>query len=73
MSSSTSLSRRLNQLEAMQPDDDRRAVLWFAGQSLADALSASGLTLDDDVLAIRILGHGAPPCPLHERDLRLLS
>jgi len=57
----------------MQPDDDRRAVLWFAGQSLADALSASGLTLDDDVLAIRILGHGAPPCPLHERDLRLLS
>jgi hypothetical protein len=73
VSSSTSLSRRLRKLEAMQPDKPLApAFLWPQGQSLDDALAAAGLTLNKPVFAIELMGvkdrDVKPLCPLHERD-----
>ena len=69
------LERRLRVLEAADPTPGGgRPLLWPAGQSLADALSFAGLTLNDKPLfAIGLVGLGQPPCPLHERDRWLLD
>lgn len=66
-------AKRVARLEAVNSEPTRaRPFLWFAGQSLADALAIKGLSLDDeDVLAIEIVGHSH--CPIHERDRHLLG
>ena len=55
MSTSASLKRRLEKLEAMQPDPEfGRAFFWPHGKSLDHALAVVGLTLaDKPLLAIR--------------------
>jgi len=49
-----------------------RPFLWFSGQSLDDALAFAGLSLDQPVRAIEIMGvkpgQELSSCPLHERD-----
>lgn len=80
MTSPLNMSRRLDSLEAMQPDDARgRPFLWGTGQSLADALADAKLTLDDKPLfAIFLRGVkpgqlDAPECPHYLRDRDLLN
>lgn len=68
------LKHRVGQLEAQQAPRsyEGKPFLWFAGQSLEQALSATGLTLADKPLfAIRIIGPNG--CPLHDRDMALLD
>lgn len=61
------LSKRVEALEVMEPDEYRgMPFLWFAGQSLDDALAFAGLTLDDHIYAIEITGPGG--CSIHERE-----
>lgn len=68
------LSLRLDRLEAKQPAEDAgRVFLWPMGQTLADALSAAGLTLEDKpLMAIRLLDFDGY-CPVHEPDLHLVA
>ena len=80
MTSPLNMSRRLDSLEAMQPDGARgRPFLWGTGQSLADALADAKLTLDDKPLfPIRLIGvepggEEQPECPLYLRDRHLLD
>ena len=80
MTSPLNMSRRLDSLEAMQPDASRgRVFLWFTGQTLADALAHHKLTLDDKPLfPIRIIGvwpgvADQPECPHYLRDRHLLD
>ena len=67
------IEKRVARLEAANPEPPQtRPFLWFAGQSLADALAVKGLSLDDEnLMAIEIVGHD--PCPIHERDRDLLG
>ena len=80
MVSPLNLSRRLDSLEAMQPDVTRgRPFLWGTGQSLADALAHAKLSLADKPLfAIRLIGvepggGEQPECPHYLRDRHLLD
>lgn len=73
MSSSANLSRRLAVLEGVDVDQGvARPFLWPKGQTLDDALAFAGRTLDEPVLAIRLLGADGE-CPVHDRDLHRLS
>ncbi len=61
------LSKRVEALEVMEPDIQHgMPFLWFAGQSLDDALAYAGLTLEDNISAIEITGPGG--CPIHDRE-----
>ena len=42
--------------------------LWAKGQTLDDALGFAGLTLEQPVFAIRLLGFGGQ-CAVHDSDL----
>lgn len=73
------LNKRVEALEAVQPDTDRgHPFLWAEGQPLEDALADAALTLDDKPLfAIRLVGvHPGEteprPDPVYEREKVLL-
>lgn len=73
MSSSASLFRRLTVLEGVEAEQVvPKPFLWPMGQTLDDALAFAGRTLDEPVLAIRLLGADGK-CPVHDRDLHRLS
>ena len=61
MSTSGSLRRRLEKLEAMQPDASQgMPFLWIQEQTLDEALAFAKLSLDDGpVMAIRLVGFGS--------------
>ena len=80
MTSPLNMSRRLDSLEAMQPDATLgKPVLWGTGQSLADALATANLTLADKPLFAIYLrwvkpgGGEQPECPHYLRDRHLLD
>lgn len=66
------LARRLERLEAT----DRRSApvkpfLWPLGQALDDALNEAGLSLEQSIVAIRLVGPEGT-CPVHDLDLHRL-
>lgn len=67
------LKQRVDNLEAMEPDATLgMPFLWPMGQTLDDALSFAGLSLDQPVCAIRLLG-AEGQCPVHDEDMHRLS
>ena len=80
MTSPLNMSRRLDSLEAMQPDDARgRPFLWGSGQSLAEALTAANLMLTDKPLfaiylrGVKPCGGEQPECAHYLRDRHLMD
>lgn len=76
------LTKRLEALEAKHGEPEQgKPFFWFPGQSLADALENAGLTLEDNLFAIRFNAvtkdaDGKPvdvPDPLYERDRHLVT
>lgn len=67
------MSNRVSRLEALKPSRPAEMpFLWPMGQTLDDALEEAGLSLDQPVFAIRLLGPDGT-CPVHDRDLHRLT